>query len=108
MRPHDPLLGVKKRKSVLSGESGAEALSEDVLVLGNERFTVPEILFTPHDIGMKQAGISDIILQSLSVLPPGLHPVFLANILVVGGNALIPGFLERLYASSLVSHFCFC
>lgn len=105
MRPHDPLLGVKKRKSVLSGESGAEALSEDVLVLGNERFTVPEILFTPHDIGMKQAGISDIILQSLSVLPPGLHPVFLANILVVGGNALIPGFLERLYASSLVMSF---
>ncbi|ODM21633.1 Actin-like protein arp6 [Aspergillus cristatus] len=96
MRPHDPLLGAKKRKSVLSGEAGAEALSEDVLVLGNERFTVPEILFTPSDIGMKQAGISDIILQSLSVLPPGLHPVFLANVLVVGGNALIPGFMERL------------
>lgn len=108
MRPYDPLLGVKKRKSALSGEAGAEALSEDVLVLGNERFTVPEILFTPHDIGMKQAGISDLILQSLSVLPPGLHPVFLANILVVGGNALIPGFMERLYASSLTCHLCLC
>ena len=95
MRPHDPLLNVKKRKSVLSG-AGSEALSEDVLVLGNERFTVPEILFTPGDIEMKQAGIPDIILQSLSVLPFGLHPSFLANILVVGGNALIPGFIERL------------
>ena len=95
MRPHDPLLNVKKRKGVLSGAS-AEALSEDVLVLGNERFTVPEILFTPGDIGMKQAGISDIILESLSVLPTGLHPAFLANILVVGGNCLLPGFMERL------------
>ena len=95
MRPHDPLLNAKKRKGVLSGAS-AEALSEDVLVLGNERFTVPEILFTPGDIGMKQAGISDIILESLSVLPTGLHPVFLSNILVVGGNCLLPGFMERL------------
>lgn len=95
MRPHDPLLNAKKRKGMLSG-GHSEALSEDVLVLGNERFTVPEILFTPSDIGMKQAGIPDIILQSLSVLPLGLHPAFLANILVVGGNALIPGFMERL------------
>ncbi|KAL4812601.1 actin-like protein arp6 [Aspergillus spinulosporus] len=95
MRPHDPLLGSKKRKAVLAGAS-AEQLNEDVLVLGNERFTVPEILFTPSDIGMKSAGIPDIILQSLSVLPTGLHPGFLANVLVVGGNSLLPGFMERL------------
>ncbi|KAB8201561.1 actin family [Aspergillus parasiticus] len=95
MRPHDPLLNAKKRKSALSGAT-AEALSEDVLVLSNERFTVPEILFSPSDIGMKQAGITDMILQSLSVLPTGLHPAFLANVLVVGGNSLIAGFMERL------------
>ncbi|KAL5333167.1 actin family [Aspergillus crustosus] len=95
MRPHDPLLGTKKRKAVLAGAS-AEQLSEDVLILGNERFTVPEILFAPGDIGMKSAGIPDMILQSLSVLPTGLHPAFLANVLVVGGNSLLPGFMERL------------
>ena len=100
MRPHDPLLNIKKRKSTLSGSDTA-LLSEDVLVLGNERFTVPEILFTPGDIGMKQAGIPDMILQSLSVLPTGLHPAFLANVLVVGGNALLPGFMDRLYGSIL-------
>ncbi|KAJ5890714.1 Actin-like protein arp6 [Penicillium subrubescens] len=95
MRPHDPLLHAKKKKGALSGLS-AEVLSEDVLVLGNERFTVPELLFTPSDIGMQQAGIPDMILQSLSVLPPGLHAAFLANVLVVGGNSCIPGFMERL------------
>ncbi|BCR99046.1 actin family protein [Aspergillus luchuensis] len=95
MRPHDALLNAKKRKGGLSGAS-TEALSEDALVLGNERFAVPEILFTPSDIGMKQAGIPDIIMQSLSVLPTGLHPAFLANVLVVGGNALLPGFVDRL------------
>ncbi|GES60547.1 actin/actin-like protein [Aspergillus terreus] len=95
MRPHDPMLNAKKRKSALAGGS-ADTISEDFLVLGNERFTVPEILFTPSDIGMKQAGIPDMIMQSLSVLPPGLHPAFLANVLVVGGNSLLPGFMNRL------------
>lgn len=96
MRPHDPLLEAKKKKGALSGLS-SEILSEDVLVLGNERFAVPELLFRPSDIGMKQAGVPEMILQSLSVLPPGLHAALLANVLVVGGNAGIPGFMERLY-----------
>ncbi|KAL5356184.1 actin family [Aspergillus floccosus] len=95
MRLHDPILNAKKRKSALAAGS-ADTISEDVLVLGNERFTVPEILFTPSDIGMKQAGIPDMIMQSLSVLPPGLHPAFLANVLVVGGNSLLRGFMDRL------------
>lgn len=95
MRPHDPVLHAKKKKGALSGLS-AELLSEDVLILGNERFTVPELLFTPGDIGMKQAGIPDVILQSLSVLPPALHAAFLANVLVVGGNVSMAGFMERL------------
>lgn len=94
-RPHDPLVHAKKKKGASSGLS-AEILSEDVLVLGNERFTVPELLFTPGDIGMKSAGIPDMILQGLSALPTGLHSAFLANVIVVGGNALIPGFMQRL------------
>lgn len=98
MRPHDPLLEAKKKKGAASGLS-SDILSEDVLVLGNERFAVPELLFRPSDIGMKQAGVPEMIVQSLSVLPPGLHAAFLANVLVVGGNAVIPGFMERLYVS---------
>lgn len=98
MRPHDPLMHAKKKKGALSGLS-SEILSEDVLILGNERFTVPELLFRPSDIGMKQAGVSEMILQSLSVLPPGLHAAFLANVLVVGGNANFSGFMERLYVA---------
>ncbi|OJD20313.1 hypothetical protein ACJ73_08352 [Blastomyces percursus] len=94
VRPHESLTAAKKKKELLSGASGT--LAEDVLVLGNERFTVPEILFNPGDIGMKQLGIPEIVMQSLSVLPTGLHPAFWANIMVVGGNSLIPGFMERL------------
>lgn len=94
MRPHDSLLAAEKRKGLITGVNPSAA--EDVLVLGNERFTVPEILFNPQDIGLQQPGIPDMIMQCLSVIPTGLHPSFLANIFVVGGNALIPGFIERL------------
>jgi actin-related protein 6 len=66
MKPHDP-----------------ELTMDNYMTLGNERFTVPELLFNPGDLGMKQAGIHEIVMQSLSKLPPGLWPVMLANILVV-------------------------
>lgn len=94
MRPHDPSLTGKKRKlEVLAGAGGR---AEEVMTLGNERFAVPELLFNPGDIGMKQAGLPETVLQSLSGLPPGLWPAMLANILVVGGNVNFEGFMERL------------
>lgn len=74
-----------------------DANSDDTsLPLGNERFAVPELLFRPSDIGMGQAGLPEVVIQSLSNLPPGLWPGMLANIVVVGGNAKIPGLVERL------------
>ncbi|KAK2865253.1 Actin- protein 6 [Arthroderma sp. PD_2] len=94
MRPHDNVLAAEKRKGLITGVNPSS--TEDVLVLGSERFAVPEIIFNPRDIGLQQPGIADIIMQCLSVIPTGLHPSFLANIFVVGGNSLIPGFIERL------------
>lgn len=69
-----------------------------VLPVGNERFTVPELLFTPSDIGMQQEGIAGTVLQSLQALPKGLWQAFLANVLVVGGTSKLPGFVARLEA----------
>lgn len=85
----DPQRASKARK--LAGES-----SEDVLTLRNERFAVPELLFHPSDIGIRQPGIADLVMQSLRVLPIGLWPGLLANIIVVGGSSLFDGFVERL------------
>ena len=69
---------------------------EDLLPLSNERFTVPEILFSPSDISISQAGLAEIIVQSLKMLPPGLLPAMLANIMCIGGTTCLPGFTERL------------
>ncbi|KAF4553698.1 Actin-like protein 4 [Elsinoe fawcettii] len=71
---------------------------EESFPLSTERFTPPELLFSPLDIGLPQSGLPATIMDSLSVLPTALWQGLLANIVLVGGNALLPGFSERLEA----------
>ena len=94
VRAHDPSLSAKMRK--MGSLATAGGMVEDFMTLGNERFTVPELLFNPGDVGIKQAGLPEMVLQSLSGVPTGLWPIMLANILVIGGNSKITGFMERL------------
>lgn len=91
IRPHDPLQAARTKR--LGAASGSK---EYALPLGNERFAVPELLFNPSDVGLKEAGLPEVIMQSLAALPSGLWPAMLANIVLVGGNAKIPGLTERL------------
>ncbi|KAM3077748.1 Actin-related protein 6 [Clarireedia jacksonii] len=93
VRDHDPLQASKLKK-LITGKP-AEA-AEDILTLRNERFTVPELLFNPSDIGMRQSGVAQLVMESLSCLPMGLWPALLANIIVVGGSSKIEGFILRL------------
>jgi actin-related protein 6 len=87
VKPYEPKDDMLKNKS-------------NIATLGNERFQVPEILFNPGDIGMREGGLAEVILQSICSLPMSLQSVMLENVLVVGGNANIPGFIERLYEES--------
>lgn len=69
---------------------------EDALTLRTERFSIPELLFNPSDCGLKEPGLPDLIHQSIQSLPIGLWPGLLSNIVVVGGNAMYDGFIQRL------------
>lgn len=80
-----------KSKKLAAGQA-----DEDVLTLRNERFAIPEIIFNPTDVGMRQPGLGELIEESLHALPIGLWPGLLANIIVVGGNSLMDGFIQRL------------
>ncbi|KAI9058563.1 actin-like protein Arp6 [Trametes sanguinea] len=60
------------------------------LIMNNERFTVPEILFHPTDIGYAA------VAESISLLPEDLQGMFWANIGLIGGNTALPGFRQRL------------
>ena len=81
-----------KAKTIAAGKRA----DEDVLTLRNERFAVPELVFNPSDMGMRQPGLPELIHESLQALPVGLWPAMLANIIVVGGNAHFDGFIQRL------------
>lgn len=90
LRDYDPAAHTKAAKLA------AGAAGEDVITLRNERFAVPELLFNPMDVGLKQPGLPNLIMQSLAELPLALWPGMLSNVVVVGGNAAIPGLAERL------------
>ncbi|KAI0317627.1 actin family [Amylostereum chailletii] len=70
--------------------------SDQVLYMGNERFSVPEILFRPDDIGFDQAGVAGAVAQSIAFLPEELQGMFWANIGLIGGSTKFPGYPERL------------
>lgn len=67
------------------------------LVLSNERFAVPELLFKPSDVGFEQAGVSTCVHEGVSSLKLFQRPLALGNVVCVGGNARIPGFRDRLF-----------
>lgn len=92
LRDYDPARHSKAKKLA----AAANQADEDILTLRNERFAVPELIFNPADMGMRQPGLAGLIYQSLQDLPIGLWPGLLANIVVVGGNSLFDGFIQRL------------
>ncbi|KAL1673978.1 actin-domain-containing protein [Schizophyllum commune] len=92
--PHGHIKGVDDMD--VDGATGPSVDSSQVLLMGNERFSVPELLFTPSDIGLDQAGIAHAVASSIAALPDDLQGMFWANIGLVGGSTRFRGFRERL------------
>ncbi|EZA48624.1 hypothetical protein DMN91_012514 [Ooceraea biroi] len=69
---------------------------QQTLRLTNERFAIPEILFHPSDVGIRQMGIPEAILDSIKTCNEEMWPHFLSNIILTGGNAKFPGFKDRI------------
>ncbi|KIJ54052.1 hypothetical protein M422DRAFT_775294 [Sphaerobolus stellatus SS14] len=77
-------------------QSTAPTSTDQVLYMTNERFSVPELIFSPTDIGLQQAGLAETVADAISVLPEDLQGLFWANIGLIGGNSCFPGFSDRL------------
>ncbi|XP_012278622.1 actin-related protein 6 [Orussus abietinus] len=69
---------------------------QQTLRLNNERFAIPEILFHPSDVGIRQMGIPEAIIDSLKTCDEATWPHLLGNIVLTGGNAKFSGFRERI------------
>eukprot|EP00160_Parvularia_atlantis_P005150 Unigene14396_Nuclearia_a/m.43433 Unigene14396_Nuclearia_a/g.43433 ORF Unigene14396_Nuclearia_a/g.43433 Unigene14396_Nuclearia_a/m.43433 type:complete len:214 (-) Unigene14396_Nuclearia_a:43-684(-) len=67
-----------------------------ILVMNNERFTVPELLFRPFDIGIQHSGLCEAIVEAIEASPDMMRGLLYGNIVLVGGGANLPGIVERI------------
>ncbi len=78
-------------------EKSYELPDGNVIVLGNERFRAPEVLFQPHLIGREMMGMHESVFSSIQQCEIDLRRDLFGNILLSGGTTLIPGLTERLH-----------
>ncbi|GFS66812.1 actin-related protein 6 [Trichonephila inaurata madagascariensis] len=81
----------------LEETTGKPKDNEQLIRMNNERFMVPEILFHPSDVNIREMGISEAIVHVIESCPEEIRPHLYKNIVLTGGNACFPGFKERVY-----------
>jgi actin-related protein 6 len=103
----DPDLGRFKRTR-RGGGGIKESGDFQILRMEAERFSVPEVLFAPSDVGLEQPGLPELIVEACMACDPALRPLLFASIVLVGGGARLPGLLGRLHRDlrPLVPRYC--
>lgn len=66
------------------------------LLLTDERFMIPELLFHPQLAGVYKSGLIQTIKASLDAVPELLVPLLVNNIVCIGGTSNIKGFEDRI------------
>ena len=64
--------------------------------IGADRFAVPEALFSPSTFGIDKLGIAEAVQRSISLCDECIRDAVASKIIVSGGTAMMPGFIERL------------
>jgi actin-related protein len=88
---------LKERQAEEKRRMMAEA-EQQVLNVSVERFTLPEALFRPSDLGfpVEYAGLPEAIVQSIQACPAEAHPALFRSVWLTGGLANLPNLAERL------------
>ena len=79
-----------------SHERSYELPDGQVIVVGNERFRCPEVLFQPALLGMESKGIHELTFDSIMKCDIDVRKHLYGNIVLSGGNTMFPGFAERM------------
>ena len=77
-------------------EKSYELPDGNVIVIGNERFRCPEVLFQPGFIGKEASGIHDCTFQTIMKCDVDIRKDLYANIVLSGGTTMYPGIGERM------------
>jgi len=77
-------------------EKSYELPDGNIIVIGNERFRCPEVLFQPSLIGKEASGIHDCTFQTILKCDVDIRRDLYANIVLSGGTTMFPGIAERM------------
>ncbi|KAJ8607818.1 hypothetical protein CTAYLR_006168 [Chrysophaeum taylorii] len=77
-------------------EKSYELPDGNVIVIGNERFRCPEVLFQPSFIGKEASGVHDCTFQTIMKCDVDIRKDLYSNIVLSGGTTMYPGIGERM------------
>jgi len=77
-------------------EESYELPDGNVVVIGNERFRCPEVLFQPGLIGKEAPGIHDNMFQTIMSCDVDIRKHLYENIVLSGGTTMFTGLADRL------------
>jgi len=82
---------------------GYELPDGNVISVGTDRFSIPELLFNPEPLNEKGfieeplVGLPQMVWNSISKCDTDIRRELFSSIVVTGGNSLLPQFSERLH-----------
>ncbi|ELP91711.1 actin, putative [Entamoeba invadens IP1] len=85
----------EKKKETKELEKTFKLPDEKEIKLGAERFECTEQLFSPEKHGKEMNGIALQTYDSLMQVNPDVRNELYGNIVLAGGNTMMPGFVER-------------
>jgi len=77
-------------------EKSYELPDGNVIVIGNERFRCPEVLFQPTLIGKEASGVHDCTFQTIMKCDVDIRRDLYLNIVLSGGTTMFPSIAERM------------
>merc|ERR1719291_622497 len=77
-------------------EESYELPDGNVIVIGNERFRCPEVLFQPSMIGLEASGIDEATYNTIMKCDVDIRKDLYSNIVLSGGTTMFPGIGERM------------
>eukprot|EP00980_Cylindrotheca_fusiformis_P028011 scaffold22575_cov141-Cylindrotheca_fusiformis.AAC.42 len=87
---------MKKAAESSALEKSFELPDGNIIVIGNERFRCPEVLFQPNLTGLEMDGIADSTFQTIMKCDVDIRKDLYANIVMSGGTTMFPGISERM------------
>jgi actin-related protein len=99
-----------QRKDLIPSAVNLDPSQIQTVTLRHEMFCIPELLFTPIDVGINEVGVSGAITEALS--RPGsllnvagfLGAALIQHVVVFGGSSQFEGFLSRLDAELIAGN----